>query len=326
MSTTARDLTFRQLQTAMSKKYTVRKLFNDIHLWLGLSSGIILFIVCLSGTVYTFQKEIIQLVEPEKFKISVPDNGNRLATGALISQVEERLNGKVTTIEMSDNPAATFKVTVSAPSATNGEKKGAKNSGRGKAYYVDPYTGAVLGNDGGKTKEFFTTVMKLHRWLLIEGGTGRVIVGSATIIFVLLTLTGIILWFPAKIRYWKQGLRIKTDANWKRVNHDLHNTLGFYSFILLLIMGLTGLCWSFEWYRNGVSNVMGAEVFKGRGEKPLPSVASPLLSEAIGIDNVVSTAEIAFPYTGRLRISLPEEPEGSFVVSKHRFLCIVCVG
>ena len=43
-----------------------------------------------------------------------------------------------------------------------------------------------------------------------------------------------------------------------------------------------------------------------------------MLSEAIGIDNVVSTAEIAFPYTGRLRISLPEEPEGSFVVSKHK--------
>ncbi len=57
------------------KKYTFRKLLNDLHLWLGLGSGIILFLVCLSGTILTFQTEIKSLfaeelkVDPQQGKL-----------------------------------------------------------------------------------------------------------------------------------------------------------------------------------------------------------------------------------------------------------------
>ena len=43
---------------AKKKKYTIRKFINDVHLWLGLGSGIILFLVFLSGTFLTFEEEI----------------------------------------------------------------------------------------------------------------------------------------------------------------------------------------------------------------------------------------------------------------------------
>jgi len=66
------------------------------------------------------------------------------------------------------------------------------------------------------------------------------ITGTATIIFTLGCITGLIIWFPQKIRNWKQGLKIKWNAGWKRINHDLHNSLAIYALFFLLLMGLTG--------------------------------------------------------------------------------------
>lgn len=69
--------------------------------------------------------------------------------------------------------------------------------------------------------------------------------------FLLGVITGIFIWFPQKVKNWKQGLKIKWSGNWKRVNHDLHNTLAFYSLIFLLIMAVTGPFWSYQWYKEG---------------------------------------------------------------------------
>lgn len=74
---------------------------------------------------------------------------------------------------------------------------------RGTAYFVNQYTGEILGTPEEGVSEFFLTVMKLHRWLLIEGDTGKIIVGISTIIFVFLTLTGMVIWFPIKLKNWK---------------------------------------------------------------------------------------------------------------------------
>ncbi|MEJ8801220.1 PepSY-associated TM helix domain-containing protein [Pontibacter sp. H249] len=314
------------------KKYTLRKLFNDVHLWLGIASGLVLFIVCLTGTIYTFKEEVEQLMAPEKYTVEVPANAQPMATSALIAQLEQELKGKVISISIPEDKSSTYSIGV-APAAKEGAKKGAgkpdggakgkegkggekgKGGGRPATYYVNPYTAQVVGTPESGTAEFFSTVMKLHRWLLIEGDAGKIIVGASTIIFTFLVLTGLVLWFPVKRKNWKQGLKIKTNAKWKRVNHDLHNTLGFYSSILLLIMALTGLCWSFEWYRDGLSSVMGTEVFKGRKEKPATIAAVPTTATT---EDYIAQANLLLPYSGDLRISLPEDDTTAVVIQKRQ--------
>src|SRR5690606_32408194 len=113
------------------------------------------------------------------------------------------------------------------------------------------------------------------------------IVGVATIIFILLSISGLVLWFPKKLRWknLKSGFKIRTDASWKRVNHDLHNTLGFYSLILIIIMCLTGLCWSFEGYRELASNVLGTKVFN-RGGGPTYAALQLKDEEKVGLQEV----------------------------------------
>lgn len=315
----------------MSLRKRLRKLINDLHLWLGLGSGLVLFVVCLSGTIYTFHTEGEEWLNKDKFFVAVPAQA-AIPLETLIPALEQRLNGSIVNLELPTAANRTLKIQVAdwkqdepqagrpaagKESATKGPAaKGAKEKARPKTWYINPYTAAVTGTEKGRGVAFFTSMMKLHRWLLIEGDWGRIIVGSATVIFVLLCLSGLVLWFPKKRKNWKQGLKIKTSGKWKRTNHDLHNTLGFYALIFLVIMGLTGLCWSFEWYRNGVSTVMGHEVFKGRKEKALPSM--PGGGEAISVRQVVAAASAAFPYEGNLRITFPKGDSGSYVVMKTK--------
>lgn len=302
---------------------------NDIHLWMGLASGIVLFIVCLSGTIYTFHTEVEEWINKDKYFVT-NSTTTPIPLPVLVANLEKQFKGKVTRIEIPAEPTRMYKIGVKSASKkdkTELEKKTKPDSkatpkGKGKdnskTYYVNPYTGVVAGQDGGAVSDFFLTMMKLHRWLLIEGDTGKMIVGVSTIIFTLLCISGLIIWFPKKIKNWKQGLKIKLSGNWKRTNHDLHNTLGFYALIFLLIMSLTGLCWSFEWYKDGLGKVLGAEVFAGRKEKPIPSRPPAGDANTLQLDEVVKIAQQTFPYNGNTRISLPTDSIGNFSISKYQ--------
>ncbi len=287
--------------------YTFRKLINDLHLWLGVGSSIILFLVCLSGTLYTFKPEIEKIIEPEKFYIENIGE-QKFSFKEIIQETEEKSGGKVTRISYYDNLHKPYELQVSK----------SKEDRRGETHYVNPYTNEILGTGKGPLSEFFLTMFKLHRWLLLDQEIGRPIVGVATLIFVFLTMSGLILWLPKKIKglkSFKPGLKIKFSANWKRINHDLHNVLGFYTFLLVLIMALTGLCWSFEWYKDGLSNVLGAKVFGDRdAKKPESTIIEN--GKKLSVEEIAAIGDSAFPYTGKTIIGLAKGPEGSFELSK----------
>ena len=336
----------------MKKKNSFRKFSNDIHLWLGIASGIVLFIVCLTGTILTFEKEIVEWADEDRYRVEVPANATLLPIDELVAKTEAGLKGKVTGVEIPAGQNAAYKFTVmekgpkgekaeqgggkrdekAGPVADRGGKGGAERGpkggaerggkggggkGGGKTYLINPYTGDVLGTTKSSTAEFFSTMMGLHRWLLLQDNGGKIIVGVATIIFVFLVISGLVLWWPVKMRNWKQGFQIKVSGNWKRTNHDLHNTLGFYAFVFLLIMSLTGLCWSFEWYKSGLSSVLGDEVFKQRKEQPMPSDPASAGSAAKpSLASLISGTDAAFPYEGNYRLRFPADSAGSYVINK----------
>ncbi|MBZ4187549.1 PepSY-associated TM helix domain-containing protein [Niabella beijingensis] len=286
-------------------KGKIRIFFNDIHLWLGLASGIVLFLVCLSGTVYTFRTEIEERVNRKIYFVNYDAGTKPLPLSTLVTLVEKS-KGVVTAVTIPATPQKAWAFSLKPQGA---------GKGRGKTVLVNPYTGTVTGDTETGSSKFFMTVMKLHRWLLMEQSTGRVVVGIATLIFVVLLLSGIILWLPRRLRYWKQGFVILFSGKWKRINHDLHNVLGFYSFFFLLIMALTGLCWSFDWYRNSASAMLGATVFGAKKEKPVRSqaVGTAMLSP----DKVLEIGNGPLRYTGITRLGFPADSTGTFSISKN---------
>lgn len=289
----------------------VRGLFNEVHLWMGIASGIIIFLVCLSGTIYTFSHEVQEVLEPQTFKVSAAEAvAEPLPAETLISRLEEETGGKVRFLNIPADPGHTYQANV----LKEGEK------GRGTNYAINPYSGELIGTTQSGTSEFFMTMFRLHRWLLLDTKIGRPIVGWATVIFTLIVLTGLVIWFPQRLKSWKQGLKVKWKGNWKRTNHDLHNTLGFYSSFLLLVMALTGLTWSFDWYKEGFLDVLGIEKPVGprdRGNRL--SSQLPAAGEAVDLLQVADFLRIAdelLPYEGDYRISLPADAAGTVSISK----------
>ncbi len=316
---------------AMAKKATrwqaFRKLMNDIHLWLGLASGLIVIAVCFSGTVYVFNAEFVEKSAPHLYKVNAEQNTKPISVDSLLQHVKlasPQLNITSITIPHDKNKSYKFSV-----------KDTADKKGRGFTQFVNPYTGDILGNSNEKngTKEFMGTMFSLHRWLLLDKietpilsnmtnrELGSTITGWATIIFTLGCITGLVIWFPQKVKYWRQGLKIKWKANWKRVNHDLHNTLAFYSLFFLLLMGLTGPQWSFDWYRTGLQKTLGTYKPKPDGNEKNATKKNNITDSTktvLHLDQYLTAANTALPYNGDYNITIPETNATTINISKNK--------
>lgn len=290
------------------KKYTLRIFINDIHLWLGVGSGIILLIICLSGTVLTFEEEIKSVFEE---KITVSPSTALLPIEKLTNSLTAE--GEVTRVSIRPEKTKPYEFTV----------KTSKKDRRGTLFFVDQYTGTYTKSAPNVLDGFFMSMFKMHRWLLMDMSIGRPIVGVSTIIFLILSLTGIVLWFPKKKLkklQWKNlkpGFKIAWRAKWKRVNHDLHVTLGFYTAIFLIIMSITGLFWSFEWYRDAGSAILGSKVFGGRNSslKTDSNVASD--AEIITFIDVLKITNTQLPFEGTTVIQIPKDKKDIYSIRKY---------
>ncbi|MDT0642263.1 PepSY-associated TM helix domain-containing protein [Zunongwangia sp. F363] len=286
------------------KKYTLRKFINDVHLWLGLASGIILFLVCFSGTMLVFEDEIKGLFA-EDFKVEAQEQKISIDSLAVMLQAE----GEVTAVKISDEDNLPYEFRV----------KTSPEDRRGSVFYVDPYMGKILKAQANPLDGFFMTMFRMHRWLLLDSTIGRPIVGVASIIFFFLAISGIVLWFPKKWKWknFKPGFKIKFSARWKRINHDLHNTLGFYACIFLVIMVLTGLCWSFGWYRDAGSEVLGTKIFGNRGGPKIQSEGDFAPGERLSISAIYDNASERLDYPGTTNISFPSSEKGVYQIRKY---------
>lgn len=312
----------------------IRKFFNDIHLWVGLASGLIVIVVCFSGTVYVFNTELREMASPELFQVDVPAGATLMATADIIERVERATRGKVVSVKIPASNDRTWQISVKKESGERNASAGGRPD-RGTVYAVNPYTGEVIGdisNEKNGVTEFMRTMFSLHRWLLLDKveeplfgelpnrKLGSYITGTATILFTIGVLTGLIIWFPQKIKNWKQGLKIKWDAKWKRVNHDLHNALAFYSLIFLFLMGITGPQWSFPWYREGLQKTLGTYRHPDSPRPEQPQSVLPMIvsAQTLTIEHYIAVADKVLPYRGDYAISLPADSAAAVAVTKNR--------
>lgn len=324
-------------KTKMSKWPRIRKLINDVHLWMGLSSGLILIVVCFTGTVYVFSTELTERAAPHLYKVEAAPGAQPLPVDSLLAKVAAETGGKVSSVTIPEASNRTYRFAVKTTADTTPRS--------GTTYMVNPYTGVIVGNSKEKngTKAFMSTMFSLHRWLLLDkvkrpiiSGVenrklGSWITGWATILFTLGCITGLVIWFPQKVKYWRQGLKIKWNAGWKRINHDLHNTLAFYALFFLLLMGLTGPQWSFDWYRTGLQKTMGTykpnDKAKGTkqkdGSKGGPKAKQEnkdtvAIAAELSIGELIKKADAELSYAGDYTVNLPAKGETSMGISKNK--------
>jgi uncharacterized iron-regulated membrane protein len=310
----------------------IRKLFNDIHLWVGLIAGIFVFVICLSGTIYVYNTEIREFASSHLHKVT--PQGQKMNIEELSAIVTSESDARITGFTIPASTSKSYQI--------NTRKEG-DNSRSGVIYYINPYNGQILGNskEESKVATFMGSMFSLHRWLLLDKietpligelpnqKLGSYISGAMTILFTIGLITGMVIWFPKKIKNWRQGLKIKFNSNWKRINHDIHNSLSLYSLVFLLIMGITGPQWSFEWYRTGLRKALGTYEAPaapgaragGGGSGSNRSNPEDTAQEQITLlpmSSYLEAVDASFPYSGDIRITMPGENEEIMSVSKFK--------
>jgi len=233
---------------------TFKNLIKKIHLWLGLSSGLIVIILGITGCLYVFEEELRPIVYEYYYVDQVKTK--KLPVSQLIKIAEEanakaHPNQKLSGARIINDDKRT--VIVWFFEELDKDAIWYWNRYQNTYVYINPYTGSVQKLEEYNF-EFFVFVRMLHQTLCLNSEIGDPIVGTATIIFIISLITGLILWWPknkqaAKQRFW---FRWKNTTQWKRKNYDLHNILGYYMMFFALIIALTGLVWAFECYDKGV--------------------------------------------------------------------------
>lgn len=246
---------------------TFKKLVGKLHLWLGLASGLVVFVVSITGCLYVFQHEIFEAVHHEVLFVTPPAAGAKpLPYSVVYQKAVQALGDKAPVYYATAFRAPDRAWSFMSYKGTPGKPYFGGQVEVLQSAYVNPYTGQVTGILDNKY-EFFQLVKSIH-WDLLLGEAGRWVVGYSTLTFVLMLLSGLVLWWPKNKAARKQRFTIKWDASGKRLNYDLHNTLGFYVTLVSLVIALTGLTWSFDWVRKGVTYLAtGHAELAGHGGK-----------------------------------------------------------
>jgi uncharacterized iron-regulated membrane protein len=218
-----------------------RKVWLDVHLWLGLVLGLFLSIFGLTGSILVFHVEINELVNPGMLTVAAPDPPSAYKPLAKLFQAGKQAMPASAVHTFADYPRnaeAALKMHFTQPLA-----EGCSASWE---VYVNPYTAEVTGKrlmstpDSLFPKTFIGFVFELHYALCMGEDIGYKVVGLMGALLIISVLTGLIVWWPLTGK-WLKALTIKWKASAERLNFDLHKTFGFYSTLILLPVLFSGV-------------------------------------------------------------------------------------
>ncbi|WP_312901972.1 PepSY-associated TM helix domain-containing protein [Chryseobacterium taichungense] len=285
---------------SFAKKWSAK-----LHLWFGLSVGLIVFIVSLSGTMYVFKDEIQNQLRKEAMYVNAETiRRNPLSVEVLKEKLTLELNQKypLTSVEIPLDKTKSYKFLYYEKNkeAWNYFDEVKIN----KLVYVNPYNGAILGIYNEKY-DIFPILKSIHWSLLLKTDWGKYVVGIPVVLFIIMLITGIILWWPKnkKARKGRFSFDWKNVKTWKRKNYDLHNILGFYVSFIALIISLSGIYFSYPWVKN-IFNFALSGSSELPKEKPIQSPDSLIAKNSSVFDLTAQQTKKLYPAYSSFRIPL----------------------
>jgi uncharacterized iron-regulated membrane protein len=268
---------------------SIRRVLLFLHLWAALLAGIFLLALGVTGSLMAFENEIDRFLN--RRLIDVQPTPNHLSLAELITKLENDHPGyKVTDIVFPSRPDHAYEAYLDPGSDADGIP-----------VTVDPYTGKVVG-DLRARNEWMNKVHQFHTHLLMEKHrqTAKYILGFASVFLLLLSCSGIVLWWRSKL------VTINWHGSGKRLNFDLHNVFGFYSSLFLFLFALTGIAVTWE---GPVAKLVN-QVTHSTTDQRMPRMSPPPAgAAALGPDVIVGAAQAALPDAQLVSLSLqPRRP------------------
>jgi len=275
-----------------------------MHRWLGFITGLVVFIVSITGCIFCFQDEIQDALH--SWRKVTPVERPYMQPSVLKSTALKPYPGAIASYMYYfgvDRPASVI---------ANIPKKGFT------FIYLNPYTGQVL-HTGIIADDFFEIVEGIHLYLLLPAKIGSLVVGISVILFVLIMITGIILWWPKRKSDRKRSFTIKWNGRWRRINYDLHNVLGFYATSITIILAITGLGVDFDWMDKAINKTANlgktyaneARVFKS------DSLFRSAIKDKPVIDKAFLTAEKQSPQAEMFLLFQDDTKSGTVGVTAY---------
>ena len=304
----------------------LRTLIFWLHLLTGLSVGIVVLIMSVTGVLLTYEKQMTRWADARAMNGAPPAPGAaRLGVAQLVERAQAASPGTPTTVTWRSRANAPVEVAF----------------GRERTLFLDGHTGAVLGQGATGMRRFFRVITDWHRWLGREGEgrpLGKSITGLANVGFLFIVVSGLFLWWP---RHWtrrtlrnatlfRRGLRSKArDFNW-------HNVIGLWSWAPLVVVVASGVVISYPWASNLVYRAVGEAppaprppgaaapvAAAGEGRRPAARSAAPASERGApnaarddapalqlsGLDPLVARATARVPSWRSVTLTLPTKPD-----------------
>lgn len=256
----------------------LKKTLFQLHWFFGISAGLVLALMGITGALVSFQDEILYAVNPSVLQVQKQVAGV-LPPAELVQKVEAATGLKVSMLSVDIDSDIAARAFFTAPP---GER-------RGPMRFFDPYTGELLGEASGQ--QFFGLMLQLHRFLAM-GDSGRQITGACTLILVFFCLSGLYLRWPRLWKSWRAWLTLDWKKKGRSFNWDLHSVAGTWCLVFYLFSALTGLFWSYEWYSKGLTQLLSDspqnERVRNRG--PAPSGPAPVADYSAMWSSIYSAA------------------------------------
>lgn len=264
----------------------IKAVLHEVHSIAGLALALLLALIALTGAIMSFEDEIVDHLNAGIMQVA-PRTAPALMPDELVARLTAAQDlGKVSAVTLASDPSTAVHVRFAR------DEQGTRPS----SLYVDPYDARVLGTPRGE--EFFATVRRLHRWLLIPGdakGWGRQITGVAALGLIVMLVSGLVLRWPRRAGSVKMWLKPNLGLSGRGLHRSLHAVIGTWVLPVYLVMTLTGLWYSFDWYKDGVVWLLSRpHVAAARMQPKMPTKAPraadrPEPVQAVGFDRAWTT-------------------------------------
>ena len=241
----------------------LKKVLFQLHWFFGITAGLVLALMGITGALYSFEGEILDTLNPDA--LFVQPGERQLSLADMVASVEAQAGDSV----------SMFRIDVAGDRVAQVWFKPPPGERRGQMHSFDPYTGAFKEEAIGQ--DFFAFVLNLHRFLA-AGEYGKQVTGACTLILIFFCLSGLYLRWPRMPLNWRVWLTLDWAKKGRSFNWDLHSVFGTWCLIIYLFLAITGLMWSYEWYSNGMTALIGDPPVPG--EQPRKRGAAPALADA----------------------------------------------
>jgi uncharacterized iron-regulated membrane protein len=275
----------------------LRQLWVRIHLWLGLTLGVIGIVIGITGSMLVYETQLDAAINPQRYAVS--GSQADLPYSEYIERAAQALDARVrpTLVRLPQKPGTPVAVFARARAENGGVVR----------VYLDPPTGRVL--DVSPGGGFIGWARQLHEYLALREYSGRDVVGAVGIAMLISSLSGLYLWWPTRARF-REALLFRRGI---ALTRNLHYFFGFYCALVLAMLSFTGIFLAFpDAGRSAVAAFAAVSPSMRNVTAAAESRGKPITP-----DQAARIARDAYPHAQIVMIGLPQGQRGSYRIGMN---------